>query len=87
MSERTKHLDPQLLQARWVRDGVAPEEWVDQATSALDQGFDGTALRQLAGLVGQLNVTWETFQRERLLKWDSILVTRSVLSLSSLHAE
>jgi hypothetical protein len=51
MTEPKKHLDPQLLQARWVLGGVAPEEWVDQAISALDQGFDGAALRQLAGLV------------------------------------
>jgi len=51
MTEPTKHLDPKLFQARWVLGGVAPEEWVDQAISALDQGFDGTALRQLAGLV------------------------------------
>lgn len=51
MTESTKPLDPQLLQARWVLGGVAPEEWVDQAISALDQGLDGTALRQLAGLV------------------------------------
>lgn len=47
----TKHLDPQLLQARWVLGGIAPEEWVDYAISALNRGFDGTALRQLAGLV------------------------------------
>jgi hypothetical protein len=51
MAEPTKHLNPRLLQARWVLGGVAPEEWVDQAISALDQGFDGPALRQLAGLV------------------------------------
>lgn len=51
MTEPKKQVDPQLLQARWVLGGVAPEEWVDQAISALDQGFDGTALRQLAGLV------------------------------------
>ena len=44
-------MDPQLLQARWILGGVAPEEWVNQAISALDQGFDGNALRQLAGLV------------------------------------
>jgi hypothetical protein len=44
-------LDPQLLQARWVLRGVAADEWVDQAVSALDEGFDGTALRQLAGLM------------------------------------
>jgi hypothetical protein len=40
-----------LARTRWVLGGVAPEEWVDQAISALDRGFDGTALRQLAGLV------------------------------------
>ena len=43
-------LDPQLLQARWVLGGVGPYEWVDQASLALEEGFDGTALRQLAGL-------------------------------------
>lgn len=43
--------DPELLQIRWVLGGLRPEELPDQATLALEQGFDGTALRQLAGLV------------------------------------
>jgi hypothetical protein len=51
MAESRTRLDPQLLQARWVLGGVAADEWVDQAVSALDEGFDGTALRQLAGLM------------------------------------
>ena len=45
-----KRIDPELLQARWVLGGVWAGEWVDQAALALEQGFDGTALRQLAGL-------------------------------------
>jgi len=44
-------LDPQLLQARWVLGAVGAEELVNQAGLALEQGFDGNALRQLAGLV------------------------------------
>ena len=48
---------PQLLQARWVLDGVAPEEWVNHAISALDQGFDGTALRNLRDWCGPLDGT------------------------------
>jgi hypothetical protein len=51
MAESRARFDPQLLQARWVLDGVTADEWVDQAVIALDQGFDGTALRQLAGLM------------------------------------
>jgi hypothetical protein len=43
-------LDPQLLQARWVLGRVGAYEWADQASLALEEGFDGTALRQLAGL-------------------------------------
>src|ERR1700722_18842581 len=46
-----KRIDPELLQARWVLGGVGADEWADQAALALEQGFDGTALRQLAGLV------------------------------------
>ena len=46
-----KRIDPELLQARWVLGGVGADEWVHQAVLALEQGFDGTALRQLAGLV------------------------------------
>jgi hypothetical protein len=51
MAESRTRLDPQLLQARWVLGGVTADEWVDQAALALEQGFDGTALRQLAGLM------------------------------------
>ena len=51
MPESRTRVDPQLLQARWVLGGVTADEWVDQAVLALDQGFDRTALRQLAGLM------------------------------------
>lgn len=51
MPEPRTKVDPQLLQARWVLGGVTADEWVDQAILALEQGFDGSALRQLAGLV------------------------------------
>ena len=44
------NLDPELLQARWVLGGIEPEQFVEIAVSALKQGFDGTALQQLAGL-------------------------------------
>jgi hypothetical protein len=44
-------IDPQLLQARWVLGGIRSDDLPDLAVSALQQGFDGTALRQLAGLV------------------------------------
>jgi hypothetical protein len=43
-------LDPELLQARWVLGGIEPEQFVQIAVSALEQGFDGTALQQIAGL-------------------------------------
>jgi len=51
MAESRARFDPHLLQIRWVLGGVTADEWVDQAVLALDQGFDGTALRQLAGLM------------------------------------
>lgn len=35
-------VDPELLQARWVLGGVDAEEFVNQATLAMEQGFDGT---------------------------------------------
>ena len=44
-------IDPQLLQVRWVLGSLRPEELVEQAALALEQGFDGDALRQLAGLM------------------------------------
>ena len=43
-------LDPELLQARWVLGGIRPEDLVSQALSALEQGFAGIALQQIAGL-------------------------------------
>jgi hypothetical protein len=51
MTSSENKLDAELLQARWVLGGIAAEELVNQATFALEQGFDGTALRQLAGLL------------------------------------
>jgi hypothetical protein len=50
MSGSGSNLDPELLQARWVLGGVEPEQLVAIAVSAPEQGFDGTALQQLAGL-------------------------------------
>jgi len=50
MSGLGSNLDPELLQARWVLGGIEPEQFVAIAVSALEQGFDGTALKQLAGL-------------------------------------
>ncbi|PYU36968.1 MAG: hypothetical protein DMG54_35280 [Acidobacteria bacterium] len=50
MSGLGSNLDPELLQARWVLGGIEPEQFVAIAVSALEQGFDGTALQQLAGL-------------------------------------
>lgn len=44
-------IDPELLQARWVLGGIRSDALPDLAVSALQQGLDGTALRQLAGLV------------------------------------
>ena len=43
-------LDPEILQARWVLGGIEPARFVEIAISALEQGLDGRALRQLAGL-------------------------------------
>jgi hypothetical protein len=43
--------DPALVQARWVLGGLSAEELTDQAVLALERGFGGTALQQLAGLV------------------------------------
>ena len=44
-------IDAQMLQARWVLGDLTNHELVNQAALALKQGFDGTALRLLAGLV------------------------------------
>jgi hypothetical protein len=48
--ELVPRFDPELLQARWALGGVDPEELANQALSALEQGFTGIALQQLAGL-------------------------------------
>jgi len=42
--------DPELLQARWVLGKMSADEVVEFAIRALEQNYDGTALRQLAGL-------------------------------------
>lgn len=43
------HFDPKRLQARWVLGGISGAELVEQAVLALQQGFNGLALQQLAG--------------------------------------
>ena len=50
-SNQQDKIDLPLLQVRWVLGGLRPEDLPDYAALALEQGFDGTALRQLAGLV------------------------------------
>lgn len=50
MVDSAKKFDPELLQARWLLGGIIPEELTDPAGSAFLEGFDGHALRQLAGL-------------------------------------
>jgi hypothetical protein len=50
MSSLGSNFDPELLQARWVLGGIDPEQFAELAVHALKRGFDGTALRQLAGL-------------------------------------
>jgi len=47
----TEKIDPELLQARWLLGDINSEDLPDLAALALEQDFDGTALRQLAGLV------------------------------------
>lgn len=42
--------DAELVQARWVLGGIEPEHFVELAVSALQHGFDGTSLQQIAGL-------------------------------------
>jgi hypothetical protein len=46
-----REFDAELLQARFVLGGVGAEELASQAVFALERGFVGTALQQLAGLV------------------------------------
>jgi hypothetical protein len=50
MSGLGSSFDPELLQARWVLRGIEPEQFVNLAVHALEQGLDGIALQQLAGL-------------------------------------
>jgi hypothetical protein len=50
MGRLRSNFDPELLQARWVLGGIEPQQLVEIAVSALQQGFDEPALRQLAGL-------------------------------------
>lgn len=50
MAAPVKQLDPELMHARWVLNGLNPEDMIQFAMDALELGFDGTALRQLAGL-------------------------------------
>ena len=51
MTNPEDKIDPQMLQARWVLGDLGNDELVSQAALALKQGFDGTALRLLAGSV------------------------------------
>ena len=44
------NLDWEVLQARWVLGGMEAQEFVDLAIYALQQGLDGPALQQIAGL-------------------------------------
>lgn len=53
MSESKTNFDVRLLQAKWVLGSVKRDQLVQAALSALEQGFDGPALRQLAGLSEQ----------------------------------
>jgi hypothetical protein len=43
-------LNWEVLQARWILGGIEPQEFVDLAIYALQQGFDMPALQQIAGL-------------------------------------
>ena len=50
MDGEAPKFDPRLLQAQWVLGGIEPEELVTQAILALERGFSGSALRQIAGM-------------------------------------
>jgi hypothetical protein len=52
MTGAGKKVDAELLQARWVLGRLTSEELVRDAMLALEQGYDGTTLRQLAGSEG-----------------------------------
>ena len=50
MTKATDKFEPEMLQVRWILNRLDAEELVLNAVRALEHGFDGTALRQLAGL-------------------------------------
>jgi hypothetical protein len=50
MASSDDSFDPSLVQARWLLGGVEPEELVAMAILALQHGYSGSALQQLAGL-------------------------------------
>jgi hypothetical protein len=43
--------DPEVIQAKWVLGGISPEVMPDLAIKALELGFNGSGLQQLAGIV------------------------------------
>lgn len=43
--------DPEVMQAKWVLGGISAEAMPDLAIKALELGFNGSGLQQLAGLV------------------------------------
>jgi hypothetical protein len=51
VSAQEPKLDIELLQVRWLLNGINPEELPAKALAALEHGYEGTALRRLAGLV------------------------------------
>jgi hypothetical protein len=51
VSEKAVTFDPNVFVAKWYCGYVLPEEMPGFAADALEAGFDGHALRQLAGLV------------------------------------
>jgi hypothetical protein len=68
--------DPELLQARWVLGGIRSDDLPDLAVSALQQGFDGTALRQLAGLVRPTLADLEDLPQRAFVDMDLTLMSR-----------
>jgi hypothetical protein len=50
MTKAADKFEPEMLQVRWILNRLDAEELVLNAVRALEHGYDGTALRQLAGL-------------------------------------
>ena len=50
MARLENGFDPELVQAKWVLGGMEPEQLVRLAVLALQNGYDGPTLQQLAGL-------------------------------------